>query len=86
MSETRNAGSQPRVAIIGQLNTRGGVQSCIFSLIRGLNRVGIIPDILWDAVPNSRLLAQENLQAGYRPLRFFVSMACPPQPPDARKR
>jgi glycosyltransferase involved in cell wall biosynthesis len=70
------------VAIIGQLNTRGGVQSCIFSLIRGLNQQGIIPDIVWDAVPNSRLLEQENLQVGYCPLRFVVSSLWLEHKPD----
>ncbi len=37
-----------KVAIVYRLDMPGGVQSCVFSLIKGLNSMDIIPDILWD--------------------------------------
>ncbi len=61
-----------RVAIVYRLDTPGGVQSCVISLIRGLNRNGIVPDILWDVEPKSPLLQGEGIQANYRRLRFLA--------------
>jgi glycosyltransferase involved in cell wall biosynthesis len=68
-----------RVAIVYRLDRPGGVQSCAFSLVKGLNHFsdhrqghspGIVPDILWDIPPNPALLKRLELQAGFRPLRF----------------
>lgn len=61
-----------KVAIVHQVNTPGGVQSCIFSLIRGLNRNGIVPDMIWDVEPNWDLFQKAGVQAGYRPIRFPI--------------
>lgn len=50
----------------------GGVQSCVFSLIKGLNRMDIIPDILWDCEPNWSLMQEQGGRAAYRKVRFRV--------------
>lgn len=62
----------PKVAIICRLDSLGGVESCVISLIRGLNRKGIVPDILWDHEPKWALLKGASVQANYLHLRFFV--------------
>lgn len=65
--------NRQRVAIVGRLDTRGGVQSCILALIRGLNQRGITPDILWVDSPNRALLDELNLRAGYYRLPMAIS-------------
>lgn len=67
-----SARAAPRVAIVYRLDRMGGVQSVAHTLIRGLNRRGIIPDILWDLPPDSRLMAERGLQARYQPVKFAV--------------
>lgn len=62
-----------KVAIIYRMSNPGGVQSCVISLVRGLNRRGIIPDILWDEAPNWDLLKEFGVQVGYAPLTFGIS-------------
>jgi glycosyltransferase involved in cell wall biosynthesis len=59
-----------RVAIVYRLDRPGGVKSCILALIKGLNGLGLIPDILWDIPPNPALLKNAGLQARYKHLRF----------------
>jgi len=61
-----------KVAIIYRMDQHGGVQSCVFSLIKGLNKIGIIPDILWDLEPNWKELKNSGLNAGYKKLRLLV--------------
>jgi len=61
-----------RVAIVYRLDSPGGVQSCIISLIRGLNQKGIVPDILWDEEPNWDLLKNVEIKAAYRPVHFVI--------------
>lgn len=61
-----------QVAVVYRLDAPGGVQSCAFSLIKGLNRVGILPDILWDIEPKWSLLAAAGAQARFRKIRFAV--------------
>ncbi|HEX2980150.1 MAG TPA: glycosyltransferase [Anaerolineaceae bacterium] len=48
----------------------GGVQSCVYSLIRGLNRRGVVPDILWDIEPDWSHLTRLNLKAGFQKIHF----------------
>jgi glycosyltransferase involved in cell wall biosynthesis len=62
-----------KVAIIGRLDQPGGVQSVILSLIDGLNRAGIIPDVIWDLPPNHDLLRERSLLAGYLPVSMRFS-------------
>jgi glycosyltransferase involved in cell wall biosynthesis len=61
-----------RVGIVYRLERAGGVQSCAFAIIRGLNRQGITPDILWDTPPNTRLLDDAGAHANYRPIHFRI--------------
>lgn len=61
-----------KVAIVYRLDTPGGVQSCIFSLIKGLNRMDIIPDILWDCEPDWSLMQRQGVRAAYRKVGFRV--------------
>lgn len=54
------------------LTQPGGVQSCALALIRGLNKEGIVPDVLWDTEPNAGLLAEAGVQAGFLRTPFLV--------------
>jgi glycosyltransferase involved in cell wall biosynthesis len=62
-----------RVAIVGRLDQPGGVQSVILSLIKGLNQIGIIPDLIWDKAPSRKIIDQKNVFVNYLPIRFTVS-------------
>lgn len=62
-----------KIGIVWRMNVPGGVQSVIFSLIKGLNARNIVPDILWDEPPNKSLLESRGLCAGYQPIPFRVS-------------
>lgn len=66
------AGVTKKVAIIFRLDQPGGVQSCIFSLVRGLNAQNIVPDILWDQEPDWELLGEEGVKVNYREINFTV--------------
>lgn len=61
-----------KVAIVWRMDQPGGVQSCVISLIRGLNRRGIVPDILWDVEPDWQMLAEAKVDAGFYPISFRV--------------
>jgi glycosyltransferase involved in cell wall biosynthesis len=63
---------RPRVAIIYRLDHPGGVQSVVLSLIKGLNQRGIVPDLVWDTPPNTAMLAEKGVQAGFLPVRMPV--------------
>ncbi len=60
------------VAIVGDLSAPGGVQSCILTLVSGLNAQGVVPDLLWDLPPARELLASAGVEVGHVPLRFAV--------------
>lgn len=64
---------KPRVALVYRLDRRGGVQSVSYALIRGLNRLGIVPDVLWDVEPDWEALALQDARANFRPLRFPIA-------------
>ncbi len=71
------------VAIVCRLDRPGGVQSCAFSLVKGLNRLGIVPDILWDVAPGAGFAPGD--QAGFQPVRFpFPSKAIDRLPESIR--
>ena len=74
-----------RVAIVNQLNTLGGVESCCVSLIKGLNHWGIIPDILWDTEPDWQLLMNAGVQTNYQPVRFLFPSPLIRKVPDTFK-
>jgi len=71
-----------RVAVVYMLAHPGGVQSCALALIRGLNRQGILPDILWDTPPDTSLLAEAGAQAGFRRIPFRVPQTSIVRLPD----
>ncbi|MGZ2368728.1 glycosyltransferase family 4 protein [Ancylomarina sp. YFZ004] len=62
-----------KVAIIFDLTAAGGVQTCIWSLIKGLNRKGIKPVIFWHEAPNSELLNEAGVIADYTRLRLPIA-------------
>lgn len=75
--------ARPRVAIVYRMTEPGGVQSCVLSLIRGLNRKGIEPDLLWDLPPSPSLLARARANANYRPMPLAVPSRLIDQMPDS---
>ena len=62
-----------KVGIVYRLDHPGGMQSCALSLVKGLNRRGIIPDILWDVEPDWSFFKRSGIEARYRHLKFPVS-------------
>jgi glycosyltransferase involved in cell wall biosynthesis len=60
------------VAIVYQMDRPGGVQSCVLAVIKGLNRRGIIPEILWDVEPNWAMLQRAGVEACYRRIKFPI--------------
>lgn len=70
MSNSLQVDQSLRIAIVNQLNSLGGVQSCCISLIKGLNHKEITPDIIWDVEPDWLLLRNAGVIAKYRPLGF----------------
>ena len=64
-----------RVAIVYRMDHPGGVQSVALACIRGLNKLGIVPDILWDIPPNEKILTDANCKANFEKLNFRVSTA-----------
>ncbi|MBC7381830.1 MAG: glycosyltransferase [Bacteroidia bacterium] len=62
-----------KVGIFFSLNSYGGVQTCIISLIKGLNQIGIIPDLLSDEAINQKIVAEHNLKVILQPITFSVS-------------
>jgi glycosyltransferase involved in cell wall biosynthesis len=65
-----------RVGIITNLMTGyGGVQTCVISLIKGLNRQGIIPDIIADQNPKSLLWEEQGLKANIQIVNYSISLS-----------
>jgi glycosyltransferase involved in cell wall biosynthesis len=62
-----------KVAIIYDLSEPGGVQSCVFSLIKGLNKINIKPCLFWDRAPNEALISELGIQLSYQKIRFNIS-------------
>ncbi|MDE5423404.1 glycosyltransferase family 4 protein [Ancylomarina sp. DW003] len=62
-----------KVAIIYDLTEAGGVQTCVLSLIKGLNKRGIKPVIFWDEAPNNELLEEAGVKADYIKLSFPIA-------------
>tara|TARA_R110001583_G_scaffold8896_2_gene41972 strand:- start:20980 stop:22107 length:1128 start_codon:yes stop_codon:yes gene_type:complete len=62
-----------KVAIIYDLTEAGGVQTCVLSLIKGLNKKGIKPIIFWDEAPNSELLIEAGVSVDYVQIKFPIA-------------
>jgi glycosyltransferase involved in cell wall biosynthesis len=71
-----------RVAVVYMLSSPGGVQSCVLALIRGLNARGIVPDVLWDEEPSSRLMEEAGARAGFVRLPFRIATRTIERMPD----
>lgn len=63
---------QPRIGIVFRLDQPGGVQSCIFSLVRGLNQRGLRPVVLWDRPPSASLLEEGECEIEFVPIRLPI--------------
>ena len=61
-----------KIGIVYRLDRPGGIQSCAFSLIKGLNAKGMIPDILWDVEPDWALFSRLGIEARNRYIHFTV--------------
>ncbi len=62
-----------KIGIFAGLSSYGGVQTCVISLIRGLNNIGIIPYLITDEGINQNIINEYNLQLKYLPVRFSIS-------------
>ena len=64
----------PRVGVITeQYPCPGGVQTCIIELIAGLNRQGIVPDIVWDEPTDWRAVGSLDVKSSFGGGRFPIN-------------
>ncbi len=61
-----------KVAIVYRMTHPGGVQSVVLALIRGLNKLNIIPVIIWDLPPSKTMLEKAGCLADFQYVRFAV--------------
>lgn len=55
-----------RVAIVThRFECLGGIQTCFMELIEGLNRIGIVPEVVWDEETNWSALGNPGVQATF---------------------
>lgn len=62
-----------KVALIYDLTEYGGVQTCVFSLIKGLNNKNIVPTIIWDKKPSEEIIKNQNLKVEFLKTKFTFS-------------
>lgn len=62
-----------KVGIFFSLANYGGVQSCVISLTKGLNRIGIEPYLLSDADVNQKIINEHDIRLHHVPIKFSVS-------------
>jgi glycosyltransferase involved in cell wall biosynthesis len=62
-----------KIGIISSIECYGGVQTCTISLIRGLNNIGIIPDLISDSILNQDIIAEFNLRINYVKIKYSIS-------------
>jgi len=72
-----------RVGIVYRLDRPGGVQSVAISIIKGLNRAGIVPDVIWDVAPDPHLLKSAGAKANFRHIKFPISTLFIDRLPDS---
>ena len=60
-----------KIAVIYDLSEPGGVQTCVISLIKGLNRIDVIPTLIWDTPPSESLLNQHGLKLYFNEKKFL---------------
>jgi len=64
-----------KIAIVYDLTELGGVQTCVFSLIKGLNRLGITPTLFWDEPPSKSNIDSMGLKLDYSYLKLPIKSA-----------
>jgi glycosyltransferase involved in cell wall biosynthesis len=62
-----------KVGIFFSLASYGGVQSCIISLTRGLNSIGIIPDLISDRPIKESIVTEQHIRLQHVPVKFSIS-------------
>ena len=63
-----------KIGIFWNLSCYGGVQTCVISLIKGLNKIGIIPDLLSDDDLNNKIISEHNLELNYIRVCYSISI------------
>lgn len=62
-----------KIGIFWSLTSYGGVQTCVMSLIKGLNEIGVIPDLITDQKVNIKILEESKLRLNPLYVRYSVS-------------
>lgn len=62
-----------KIGIFFPLNEYGGVQTCVISLIKGLNKKNIVPYIIWEDEPSQKILDENNLKVKFEKVKFIIS-------------
>lgn len=62
-----------KIGIFSSLATYGGVQSCVISLVKGLNELGLEPTLLSDRPLNQMLVKENGLRLAHQAIRYSVS-------------
>lgn len=62
-----------KIGIFFPLYEYGGVQTCVISLIKGLNQKGIIPYIIWEKEPDSKILEENKIIVKFEKVKFTIS-------------
>ena len=62
-----------RIGIFSSLATYGGVQSCVISLVKGLNALGLEPTLLSDKPLNQMLVEENDLRLAHQAISYSVS-------------
>jgi len=58
------------VGLVFSLARYGGVQTCVISLIKGLNEQGITPTLIWTDAPNEKIIEENNLKLHFEKIHF----------------
>ena len=60
-----------KVGIVWELNTYGGVQTCVIVLIQGLNKMGIKPILFCEHIPSEKIKKEFNIDFDYEIINYF---------------
>ena len=61
------------VGVVFTLARYGGVQTCVISLIKGLNARGITPTLIWTDAPNPKIVEENDLKLNFEQVAFRFS-------------
>lgn len=62
-----------QIGIFFSLNSYGGVQTCIISLIKGLNQIGITPYLISDEDINQKIVEEHQLNVNLHRIEFSLT-------------